>query len=86
MLSSCYYFYYPGLVLQKGSLLSYCLCLHGDTEVHNGKRITLGTQRKLGFEPGSAQLQSSRQPADVGGMRAQPQGSPLVDWGVSRRQ
>ena len=52
MLSSCYYFYYSGLVLQKGSLLSYCLCLHGDTEVHNGKRITLGTQRKLGFEPG----------------------------------
>lgn len=74
MLSSCYYFYYPVLVLQKRSLLFYRLCLHGDTEVHNGKGITPGTQRKLGFEPGSAQLQSNWQPAGVGGMRAQPQG------------
>ena len=57
------------------------LCLHEDTEVHNGKGITPRTQRKLGFEPSSAQL---KQPGDMDGKRAQTQSSPLVDWGYSR--
>lgn len=46
------------------------LYLPEDTEVHSGKGITPRTQRKLGFEPSSAQL---KQPAARGhGWKACP--------------